>query len=211
MHGPETGTIPLRDEIASKVKGWITWSAWHGQVPFRCARAALLRFSWHPAHCAPGGAHLSMAKPRFAGAQLPLPVGGRHNQLKRSLKMLKRILPKSMHHRDERTQSTRVDLRCLGLEHALARCWVGDLAFELDVVMTARSSDGQRIKKFVGALQFQKDIPVRKALGGAWAIRRKIIQQVAHVPVTENLQKNWEASIEDEIWSRSKEQGQGLR
>ena len=94
-----------------------------------------------------GGAHLSMAKPRFAGAQLPLPIGCRRNQLKRSLKMLKRILPESMHHRGERhTQSPRVDLRCLGLEHALARCWVGDLAFELDVGMTARASDSQGIK-----------------------------------------------------------------
>ena len=43
----------------------------------------------------------------------------------------------------------------------------------------------------------QKDIPVREALGRAWAIRRKIIQRVAHVPVTENLQKIWEASLED--------------
>ncbi|CAL1128101.1 unnamed protein product [Cladocopium goreaui] len=42
-----------------------------------------------------------------------------------------------------------------------------------------------------------QDIPVREALGRAWAIRRKIIQRVAHVPVTENLQKIWEASIED--------------
>ena len=36
-----------------------------------------------------------------------------------------------------------------------------------------------------------------EALGRAWAIRRKIIQRVAQVPVTENLQKIWEASIED--------------
>ena len=35
----------------------------------------------------------------------------------------------------------------------------------------------------------QKDIPVREALGRAWAIRRKIIQRV--------LQKIWEASLED--------------
>ena len=68
--------------------------------------------------------------------------------------MLKRILPESMHHRGERrTQRPRVDLRCFGLEHALARFWVDDLALELDVAMTARASDCQRIEKFVGALQ----------------------------------------------------------
>ena len=68
--------------------------------------------------------------------------------------MLKRILPKSMHHWGEcRAQSPRVDLSCLGLEHALGRCWVGDLALELDVVMTARAIDGQGIKQVVGALQ----------------------------------------------------------
>eukprot|EP00435_Cladocopium_sp_Y103_P070365 s1247_g35.t1 len=43
----------------------------------------------------------------------------------------------------------------------------------------------------------QKDVPVQDALNRAWAIRKKIIHRVAHVPVTDNLQKIWDASIED--------------
>eukprot|EP00435_Cladocopium_sp_Y103_P011434 s1508_g3.t1 len=43
----------------------------------------------------------------------------------------------------------------------------------------------------------QKEIPVQEALARAWAIRKKIIKRVGKVPVTDNLQKIWEASIED--------------
>ena len=43
----------------------------------------------------------------------------------------------------------------------------------------------------------QKALPVQDALKRAWALRRKIISRVHGVPVSENLRKIWEASIED--------------
>eukprot|EP00435_Cladocopium_sp_Y103_P025489 s1800_g6.t1 len=43
----------------------------------------------------------------------------------------------------------------------------------------------------------QKDIPVKDALHRAWDLRRKIINRVHAVPVTDNLAKIWEASLED--------------
>ena len=39
--------------------------------------------------------------------------------------------------------------------------------------------------------------PIQKALNRAWALRSKIVNRVQAVPVTENLQKIWEATIED--------------
>ena len=43
----------------------------------------------------------------------------------------------------------------------------------------------------------QKIIPVENALQRAWELRRKIVTRVANVPVTENLKKIWEATLED--------------
>ena len=43
----------------------------------------------------------------------------------------------------------------------------------------------------------QKDLPVQDALDRAWALRRKIVARVKGVPVSENLVKIWQASIED--------------
>eukprot|EP00913_Durusdinium_trenchii_P016762 g15755.t2 len=43
----------------------------------------------------------------------------------------------------------------------------------------------------------QKVLPVEHALARAWAIRKKIITRVAAVPVSENLVKIWEATLED--------------
>ena len=43
----------------------------------------------------------------------------------------------------------------------------------------------------------QKALPVQHALDRAWEIRKKIVSRVASVPVTENLQKIWDATIED--------------
>ena len=43
----------------------------------------------------------------------------------------------------------------------------------------------------------QKDLPVQAALDRAWALRRKIVSRVKGVPVSENLKKIWQASIED--------------
>ena len=43
----------------------------------------------------------------------------------------------------------------------------------------------------------QKVPPVEHALARAWAIRKKIITRVAAVPVSENLVKIWEATLED--------------
>lgn len=43
----------------------------------------------------------------------------------------------------------------------------------------------------------QKALPVQDALKRAWALRRKIISRAHGVPVSDNLRKNWEASIED--------------
>lgn len=43
----------------------------------------------------------------------------------------------------------------------------------------------------------QKTYPVQYALDRAWAIRQKIIRRVHAVPVTENLQKIWDSTLED--------------
>ena len=43
----------------------------------------------------------------------------------------------------------------------------------------------------------QKDLPVQAALDRAWALRRKIVSRVKGVPVSDNLKKIWQASIED--------------
>ena len=43
----------------------------------------------------------------------------------------------------------------------------------------------------------QKDIPVQDALDRAWVLRKKIIQRVQSVQISDNLQKIWDASIED--------------
>ena len=43
----------------------------------------------------------------------------------------------------------------------------------------------------------QKVLPVQHALDRAWEIRAKIVQRVRGVPVTENLQKLWDATLED--------------
>jgi len=43
----------------------------------------------------------------------------------------------------------------------------------------------------------QKDLPVQAALDWAWALRNKIVARVRGVPVSENLRKIWQASIED--------------
>eukprot|EP00435_Cladocopium_sp_Y103_P044913 s60_g12.t1 len=43
----------------------------------------------------------------------------------------------------------------------------------------------------------QKVLPVRDALSRAWEIRSKIVNRVSKVPCSENLQKIWEATIED--------------
>ena len=43
----------------------------------------------------------------------------------------------------------------------------------------------------------QKVVPVEEALKRAWDLRRKIVNRVHAVPVTQNLIKIWEASLED--------------
>ena len=43
----------------------------------------------------------------------------------------------------------------------------------------------------------QKQLPVEAALDRAWELRTKIIKRVSAVPVTENLQKIWDATMED--------------
>ena len=43
----------------------------------------------------------------------------------------------------------------------------------------------------------QKVIPVEAALARAWELRTKIIKRVASIRISENLQKIWEATIED--------------
>ena len=43
----------------------------------------------------------------------------------------------------------------------------------------------------------QPAIPVEEALARAWELRQKIVKRVKSVPVTLNLQKIWEASLED--------------
>ena len=43
----------------------------------------------------------------------------------------------------------------------------------------------------------QKVVPVEDALCRAWALRKKIVQRVTSVAVTENLKKIWEATMED--------------
>ena len=43
----------------------------------------------------------------------------------------------------------------------------------------------------------QAAIPVQHALDRAWELRKKIVQRVAMVPVSENLQKIWDATLED--------------
>eukprot|EP00435_Cladocopium_sp_Y103_P005118 s2086_g1.t1 len=43
----------------------------------------------------------------------------------------------------------------------------------------------------------QKDVPISEALARAWVLRRKIINRVRGVPITDNLQKIWDATIED--------------
>ena len=43
----------------------------------------------------------------------------------------------------------------------------------------------------------QKALPVESALQRAWEIRSKIIKRVAAVPVTDNLKKIWESTVED--------------
>ena len=43
----------------------------------------------------------------------------------------------------------------------------------------------------------QKALPVQAALDRAWALRTKIIQRVKGVPVSDNLQKIWDSSMED--------------
>eukprot|EP00435_Cladocopium_sp_Y103_P034728 s2383_g9.t1 len=55
----------------------------------------------------------------------------------------------------------------------------------------------QRTNRWPAYDKVQKDIPVQEALRRAWVIRKKIIQRVASVPVTDNLKKIWEASLED--------------
>ena len=51
----------------------------------------------------------------------------------------------------------------------------------------------------MASLQYkpQKDIPVQDALDRAWVLRKKIIQRVQSVQISDNLQKIWDASIED--------------
>ena len=43
----------------------------------------------------------------------------------------------------------------------------------------------------------QKELPVQAALDRAWAIREKIVNRVRGVPVTDNLKKIWDATLED--------------
>ena len=43
----------------------------------------------------------------------------------------------------------------------------------------------------------QKALEVQQALDRAWALRRKIIQRVQRVPQSQNLQKIWDATLED--------------
>ena len=43
----------------------------------------------------------------------------------------------------------------------------------------------------------QKEVPIDAALSRAWAIRKKIIQRVRSVSCSDNLQKIWDATLED--------------
>ena len=43
----------------------------------------------------------------------------------------------------------------------------------------------------------QKVVPVADALARAWDLRRKIIHRVQAVPVSTNLEKIWQATLED--------------
>ena len=43
----------------------------------------------------------------------------------------------------------------------------------------------------------QQTVPIEYALERAWVIRKKIIKRVAAVPVSDNLKKIWEATLED--------------
>ena len=45
----------------------------------------------------------------------------------------------------------------------------------------------------------QKVLPVEHALDRAWDIRAKIVHRVQGVPITENLQKLWNATMEDVV------------